>query len=118
MTLKPVPVANSQKREMEGQGLVHLEPSFKVDDFFRVKNAALLLSTLEERGSNTRNKTIIYTFNTSNWRYAAVIEDLIIVGAIDNMVLRGDRTWISITDKGRRILRNWRRFIGSFNGGE
>jgi predicted transcriptional regulator len=114
MTLKPGLVT----QEEEGVGCVaDLAPSFKTDDFFRVKNATLLLGTLEERGSNTRNKTIINTFNTSNWRYAAVIEDLIGVGAIDNMVLRGDRTWISITDKGRRILRNWRRFIASFNGG-
>jgi len=89
-----------------------------VNDYTRVKNAALLLATLDERGSNTRHKTIIHTFNTSNWRYAAVIEDLIGIDAVDNMGLNGDRTWISITDKGRRILRNWRKFIKSFNGGE
>ena len=116
-TLNPSPVAQTQ-REKEDQGLVTPEPSipFKVSDFTRVKNAALILETLTERGSNTKSSILLHTFNTSG-RYLHLVDELIEIGAIDKIQLRGDRNWISVSSKGRQIVKHWRQFIATFNGG-
>jgi len=111
-------VAQPQTREsMEGQGPTIPEPSFNIHDFTRVKNAALILKTLIEKGSNTKSKTILHTFNSSS-RCGPIVDELIDVGAIEILNLRGDRNWISISPKGRNIVKHWRKFIATFNGGK
>jgi len=100
----------------EGQGKPSPEPSFNIHDFTRVKNAALILKTLIEKGSNTKSKTILHTFNSSS-RCGPIVDELIDVGAIEILNLRGDRNWISISPKGRNIVKHWRRFLAAFNGG-
>jgi len=99
-----------------GEPRIHYStPFFNVNDFTRVKNAALILETLMERGSNTKNKTLLHTFNSGS-RGRCLFDELIEIGAIEKTQLRGDRNWVNISPKGRRIVKQWRHFIASFNG--
>ena len=104
----------------EGQGKPSPEPSNKLlrKDYTRVKNAALILETLFEKGSNSKNRTLLHTFNSTT-SSGPVVDELIEIGAIDVLPLKRSGTkWISISPKGRNIVKHWRRFIAAFNGGK
>jgi len=87
-----------------------------ITDFIRVKNAALILETLFERGSNSKNKILLHTFNSTS-RCGPIVDELIEIGAITVTPLRRECRWLGLSPKGRNIVKHWRGFLAAFNGG-